>query len=409
MKRNRNIGIVVPEFPVPSETFIVTKVLGLLERGYDVQLFTTRPSRYWDRFGNLNGREDVRGRIHISVFRYRQDPVRLFGYAFWRLLITAIRHPVGLVLLIAYQRRESGITKLNVLMQVLHKLMFVGKEIDILHIEFDAQAFGMAGLKTFLGCRLVLSARGAVSGTTVTTTHPGFYHYIFSHVDHYHFISAYLHKELMAAGMPEHIPFTIIEPAIDLILFQPGERQHPEQQLVLISVGRLTWVKGIEFAIDAVAEVVRQGYTVRYLVVGGGEYEVAGRFAAHQHGLLETGAVQFIGAVAREKVKEYFQDADMMIHPALQEGFCNAVIEGQAMELPVICSDAGGLPENIENEVTGFVTPKRDSREMARKIIELIDHPELRTKMGKAGRRRAVEKYDIQKLIDRFEILYDSL
>ena len=133
------------------------------------------------------------------------------------------------------------------------------------------------------------------------------------------------------------------------------------------------------------------------------------RFAALQHDLSTTGTVEFLGAVKREEVMQYLSQADLMIHGALEEGFCNAVIEAQAMELPVVCSDAGGLPENIEDGITGFVVPRRDAKAMAERIIFLLTNPEIRRKMGEAGRKRAIERFQIKDQIGKFSAMYESL
>jgi hypothetical protein len=71
------IGIFVIRFPAPSETFIVTKVLGLLDAGFDVRIFTAGPSPSWDRFAVLAGRQDVHRRVYCA------PPIRPLFLVFW--------------------------------------------------------------------------------------------------------------------------------------------------------------------------------------------------------------------------------------------------------------------------------------------------------------------------------------
>jgi len=104
-----------------------------------------------------------------------------------------------------------------------------------------------------------------------------------------------------------------------------------------------------------------------------------------------------------------YAEADVMVHAAIEEGFCNAVIEAQAMELPVVTSDAGGLPENVDDGVTGFVVRRRDPAAMAEKIIELAKDPGLRTQLGKAGRERAIQRFDLDRQAEAFVKLYTEL
>ena len=208
------------------------------------------------------------------------------------------------------------------------------------------------------------------------------------------------------------MPYWLVKPAIDLSLFKSSNdyaQKSSHETIRLITVARMAWQKGHEFAIDAVAKARAAGIPVEYIIVGDGEYKLAVTFAAHQWGLLENQVVKFTGVVPREQVVAYLHEADIMIHAALEEGFCNAVIEGQAAELPVIVSDAGGLPENVEDGVTGFVVPRRDPDAMAEKIIMLAKDPELRQRMGKAGRERALKMYDINAQVKQFIALYQGL
>ena len=125
--------------------------------------------------------------------------------------------------------------------------------------------------------------------------------------------------------------------------------------------------------------------------------------------MLESEVVKFTGRVSRETVAKLLLEADVMLHPALEEGFCNAVIEAQAMQIPVVCSNAGGLPENVEHNVTGFVVPMRDPDQLAEKLTILANDTGLREKMGKAGRQRAETHFELHSQVQEFVELYIEL
>jgi colanic acid/amylovoran biosynthesis glycosyltransferase len=101
--------------------------------------------------------------------------------------------------------------------------------------------------------------------------------------------------------------------------------------------------------------------------------------------------------------------ADVFLHAAVSEGFCNAVIEAQAMGLPVVCSDAGGLPENVADGESGFVVQRRNPRALAEKLAVLATDPGLRYLMGKAGRERALRCFCLEDQVTAFEQLYREL
>ena len=103
-----------------------------------------------------------------------------------------------------------------------------------------------------------------------------------------------------------------------------------------------------------------QGLHCEYRIVGDGDYLGAIGFARHQLGL--ESLVQLLGALGQPEVRDQMLWADVFLHAAVSEGFCNAVIEAQAMMLPVVCSDAGGLSENVVDGETGFVVPRRDPK-----------------------------------------------
>jgi colanic acid/amylovoran biosynthesis glycosyltransferase len=101
--------------------------------------------------------------------------------------------------------------------------------------------------------------------------------------------------------------------------------------------------------------------------------------------------------------------ADIFLHAAVSEGFCNAVLEAQAMGIPVVCTDADGLTENVADGVTGYVTPRRDSLAMAEKIISLASDGTLRHKMGAAGRKRVEKYFQLEQQMDAFDSFYEML
>ncbi len=113
-----------------------------------------------------------------------------------------------------------------------------------------------------------------------------------------------------------------------------------------------------------------------------------------------------LGPGSRSEVKEQMEWADVFFHAAVSEGFCVSVLEAQAMGLPVVCTDAGGLSENVANEETGFVVPRRDWRAMAEKLALLAADSKLRVRMGKAGQQRVVQNFHVTSLVESFDKFY---
>ena len=119
-----------------------------------------------------------------------------------------------------------------------------------------------------------------------------------------------------------------------------------------------------------------------------------------------TGTIVLLGAQPKETVRTQLAWADVFLHAAVSEGFCNAVIEAQAMGVPVVTSDADGLSENVLDGITGFVVPRRNAAELAGKIEVLVKDPNLRHRMGLEGRDHAVANFGLKRLIEEFSNLY---
>ena len=169
-------------------------------------------------------------------------------------------------------------------------------------------------------------------------------------------------------------------------------------------MGRLEWKKGYEYALQAVKLLADQGISCEYRIIGAGSYLGAIGFARHQLGL--ESVVRFMGALSPQEVKSHLLWADVFLHAAVSEGFCNAVLEAQAMGLPVVCTDAGGLPENVAHGETGFVAPRRNPAALAEKLALLAKEPHRRREMGQAGRQRVLTHFQIADQISAFDRLY---
>ncbi|MEW6217386.1 MAG: glycosyltransferase, partial [Candidatus Bipolaricaulota bacterium] len=92
---------------------------------------------------------------------------------------------------------------------------------------------------------------------------------------------------------------------------------------------------------------------------------------------------------------------------SISEGFCNAVLEAQAMMLPVVCSDADGLPENVQDGVTGFIVPRRNPEALAASLLKFARDPELRARMGTAGRHRVEREFSLSANVSQFVTFYE--
>jgi spore coat protein SA len=107
----------------------------------------------------------------------------------------------------------------------------------------------------------------------------------------------------------------------------------------------------------------------------------------------DAGAVRFAGSVPFDEMPGRYAAATMVVNPSLEEAFGMALVEGMAAGLPVVATAVGGIPEIVVDGVTGLLVPPDDSAALAAAIGRLLEDPRLASRLGAAGRTRAVERY----------------
>jgi glycosyltransferase involved in cell wall biosynthesis len=165
--------------------------------------------------------------------------------------------------------------------------------------------------------------------------------------------------------------------------------------------------KGIRFLIEAVAQL-KQRFPDIKLVLAGDGFERPELVKLAEDLSIGTD-VTFLGWVPNTALPPYYRAAAVSVIPSLEEGFGIPAAEAMGCEVPVVATDAGGLPEVVEHEVTGLVVPRGDSGALASAIGRLLDDEELRRRMGLAGRERALRLFDWDRTAEQFEQVYRDL
>jgi glycosyltransferase involved in cell wall biosynthesis len=165
--------------------------------------------------------------------------------------------------------------------------------------------------------------------------------------------------------------------------------------------------KGIRFLLEAGAQLKPQFPDLKIVLAGDGFERPQLTRLAEELGI--AGDVTFLGWVPNAELPPYYRAAALSVIPSLEEGFGIPAAEAMGCEVPVVASDAGGLPEVVENGVTGLVVPRGDSTGLARAIGSLLADPERRRKMGEAGRARALRLFDWDRTAEQFEELYREI
>jgi colanic acid/amylovoran biosynthesis glycosyltransferase len=399
--------IIIPSFPKLSENFIVNKFRGLLNQGWDLHVICTESDpAEWASFPELENWKDIRQRVHkVWPRRPRWLAALLTPVA---LLRCGLFNPGGCWRYLSLGWRRFGP---DVLRRLYLDAELIVLQPHLIHFEFGALAVDRMYLKALLGCKVTISFRGYDLNFVGLET-PNYYREIWEQADALHFLGQDLWHRAKHRGCLPNKSHMLIPPAVDPLYLNPSIQHHykivgtPQRPLRIVSVGRLEWIKGYEFALQAVKALVDQGLPCEYRIVGGGSHLEAIAFARHQLGLKDV--VELLDYRSPEEVKASLIWADVFLHAAVSEGFCNAVMEAQAMQLPVVCTDAGGLPENVIDDETGFVVPRRNPQALAEKLNLLAHAPSLRERMGQAGRERVQTHFRLEDQIAAFERFYQD-
>ena len=184
------------------------------------------------------------------------------------------------------------------------------------------------------------------------------------------------------------------------------------RELGLISPGPVVSVvanfidyKGHEYFLDAWSNVIRAIPEAVALLVGDGPCRTALEAQARRVGI--EASTRFLGQ--RQDVPEILALTDVFVHPSLEEGFCNAILEAMAAGKPVVATFVGGNPEAILDGTTGILVPPRDSRTLGDALIGLLRNPGRAMQMGVEGRERVRRSFDLNKMIAQYERAYLEL
>jgi N-acetyl-alpha-D-glucosaminyl L-malate synthase BshA len=177
----------------------------------------------------------------------------------------------------------------------------------------------------------------------------------------------------------------------------------PEEK-ILLHISNFRPVKRIMDVVRILERVNRDVPSV-LLMVGEGPERSSAQALARRLGLQDR--VRFLGT--QEGIQEIAAMADVFLLPSELESFGLSALEAMACGVPVIGSDAGGLPEVVTSGETGYLLPVGDVEGMAARAIEILRDDVRRGRMGAAGRKRAEENFGAERIVTQYERYYEKV
>ncbi|HSS93865.1 MAG TPA: glycosyltransferase [Candidatus Dormibacteraeota bacterium] len=221
---------------------------------------------------------------------------------------------------------------------------------------------------------------------------------------------------------PDHV--FVVPPGVDLSTFRPLHRTEARRKIgytggpLILFVGRLERLKGVEIAIRALALLKGRAHPgLRLLVLGedarqggvpDGEESEKERLKAIASALGVRDQVDFVGSVAHHELPYFYSAADVCVMPSYSESFGLVGLEAQACGCPVVASDVPGLRSVVRDGVSGFLIEGDDPVAYADRIGHLLSDPELARQMGLHGSLLA-QRFSWTRTADRLETLFDRV
>jgi glycosyltransferase involved in cell wall biosynthesis len=209
----------------------------------------------------------------------------------------------------------------------------------------------------------------------------------------------------------------LIHNGIDLERFVPASASDVRTTATrLLCVARLIEQKGLIYLLKACRILLDKGHELTCEIIGAPEeplytnYFIALKKLRRQLALEEH--VIFTGALPFEKVLAKYRTADLFVLPCViaadgsRDITPNALIEAMAMKLPVVSTTVTGIPEIVEDGVSGILIAPHDEQALADAVIKLIQDPDLRKRLGESARKRVEEKFDINKNVAHYLELF---
>lgn len=172
-------------------------------------------------------------------------------------------------------------------------------------------------------------------------------------------------------------------------------------------IARFRWPKDYKTFLDAAVIVLKTKMDVRFLLIGSGPLEADTKEYAEKLGIQDN--VIFCGRKTGEELYNILKSFTISVLSTASEGIPNVLLESMAFGIPIISNPVGGIPELVEDGVSGCFFENERSDMLSEKIIYLLDNIKVAREMGMTGRRRIEQYFSYTVMMNRYTKLYDDL
>lgn len=415
MKGSESMKVVyiLGTFPVLSQTFIYHEILSHVGSGHDVEIISLKrpkdPALTADWLENLNRR------VHYLDVPRRVTKVRRYCEYLILLARSGLRSSLFKKLL---EGRAASSYPQNEVASYRLARFWINRQIepDIVHCHFGPQGLAAARLKGWglISAPLITTFHGTDLSQHLQKRGPRTYSILFAHGDLFLAVNQEWVTLLEELGCPRD---RIVKHwlGVDCKNLQYRERQTLEGRPPrLVSVGRLVEKKGHHLTIEALGALVarRRNLAFKLDIIGDGPNRKHLAQLIDKYGLGEV--VQLHGAMPHEEVCNFLEEADIFVLPSQtasdggKEGIPISIMEAMAMGLPVVSSRHSGIPELVEDGVSGLLVEEGDVAALETRLEMMISNPDRWAHMGSAGRLKVETCFDHEISAGRLRECYEA-
>ncbi|WP_415060725.1 glycosyltransferase [Flavobacterium sp.] len=393
MSNKKRIGLVLPNHPSYSETFFISKIKGLQQKGMEVVMFTNAPKKKDFKLCPV-----VYLKTKLSFISFIKE-----AFIFLYIIFTQFKR---VILLFSLNKKDKMRFFKNIKNIFLNRY-FLNQKLDWLHFGFGTMALERENVAQTINAKMAVSFRG-FDWYVYPVKNENCYQKLFKKEVKYHVLSKGMKSDLIQYGIHEE-KIDVISPFIDVVKFHNNYDSFLKnnKETKIISIGRLHWIKGYNYIFEALSILKSKGIHFKYSIIGDGLEKERLLFQAQQLGISDN--VTFYGKVDHDELSKIVIMHDVFIQYSNQEGFCNAVLEAQSMELLCVVSDADGLKENVVDGKTGWIVPKRSPLKLANKLDEIVKLSFQESEIIKNNARQRVEQnFNFEIQINNFITFYNK-
>lgn len=222
-------------------------------------------------------------------------------------------------------------------------------------------------------------------------------------------MSSGIKKKLVKRGIAEN-KIRVIPTPVDLEKFEKFDENKVRKlkeryagRKIIINVGRKDPSKDYKTLYQAI-KLVYDNYKNLAFWQAGNQDNLAGEIKADENLTLTS-----VGKIGQEELTNYYHASDIYVSSSKHESFGKVLVEAMAAGLPVVATATTGSQEIVKDGVNGFLAPIGDSAALVKKILCLLDNPEMAREMGQAGRKMVKERFDQEKVIEKIIKFWEEL